>query len=112
METPGFVYKDQSGKLTGVCVDIMNDFLQYVRQNHGINLNARFLGNGSSFSAMYNGVRNGKNGVFGLGNITVTEARKSEILFSPIIYHQLCDFGNTQQWCQLWGSMDEVSSKI
>ncbi|SMG27070.1 ABC-type amino acid transport substrate-binding protein [Marivirga sericea] len=83
VETPGFVYKDQSGKLTGVCVDIMNDFLQYVRQNHGINLNARFLGNGSSFSAMYNGVKNGQNGVFGLGNITVTEARKSEILFSP-----------------------------
>ncbi|HET8859349.1 substrate-binding periplasmic protein [Marivirga sp.] len=83
VETPGFVYKDQSGKLTGVCVDIMNDFLQYVRTNHGINLNARFLGNGSSFSAMYNGVKNGKNGVFGLGNITVTEARKNEILFSP-----------------------------
>ncbi|WP_375578701.1 transporter substrate-binding domain-containing protein [Marivirga tractuosa] len=83
VETPGFVYKDQSGKLTGVCVDIMNDFLQYVRQNHGINLNARFLGNGNSFSAMYNGVKNGKNGVFGLGNITVTEARKNEILFSP-----------------------------
>ena len=83
VETPGFVYKDQSGKLTGVCVDIMNDFLQYVRENHGVNLNARFLGNGSSFSAMFNGVKNGKNGVFGLGNITVTEARKSEILFSP-----------------------------
>jgi putative glutamine transport system substrate-binding protein len=83
VETPGFVYKDQSGKLTGVCVDIMNDFLQYVKQNHGINLNARFVGNGSSFSAMYNGVKNGKNGVFGLGNITVTEARKKEILFSP-----------------------------
>ena len=69
VETPGFVYKDESGKLTGVCVDIMNDFLQYVRQNHGINLNARFLGNGSSFSAMYNGVKNGKNGVFGLGRL-------------------------------------------
>jgi putative glutamine transport system substrate-binding protein len=83
VETPGFVYKDQSGKLTGVCVDIMNDFVQYVRQNHGINLKARFLGNGSSFSAMYNGVKNGENGVFGLGNITMTEARKSEIVFSP-----------------------------
>jgi len=83
VETPGFVYKDQSGQLTGVCVDIMDDFLQYVRENHGIALNARFLGNGSSFSAMYNGVKNGENGVFGLGNITVTEARKSEILFSP-----------------------------
>lgn len=83
VETPGFVYKDKSGKLTGVCVDIMNDFLKFVKEEHGVSLNARFLGNGSSFSAMYNGVQNGKNGVFGLGNITVTEARQNEIKFSP-----------------------------
>ena len=83
VETPGFVYKNQSGKLTGVCVDIMDDFLLYVKETYGIQLNARFVGNGSSFRAMYDGVKNGSNGVFGLGNITVTEARKSEIKFSP-----------------------------
>ncbi|MFQ3215489.1 MAG: hypothetical protein ACI9XJ_000091 [Marivirga sp.] len=83
VETPGFVYKDQSGKLTGVCVDIMNDFTVYVRQNYGIQMNARFVGNGSSFRAMFDGVKKGSKGVFGLGNITVTEARKSEIKFSP-----------------------------
>jgi putative glutamine transport system substrate-binding protein len=83
VETPGFVYKNESGKLTGVCVDIMNDFIVYIRQNHGIQMNARFVGNGSSFRAMFDGVKNGSKGVFGLGNITVTEARKSEIKFSP-----------------------------
>jgi len=83
VETPGFVYKDASGKLTGVCVDIMNDFIVYVNENYGIQVNARFVGNGSSFRAMYNGVKNGSKGVFGLGNITMTEARKSEIKFSP-----------------------------
>ncbi|GAB3335944.1 hypothetical protein GCM10027429_18710 [Marivirga atlantica] len=83
VETPGFVYKDASGKLTGICVDIMDDFLTYVKSTYGINVNARFVGNGSSFRAMYNGVKNGSKGVFGLGNITMTEARKSEIKFSP-----------------------------
>lgn len=83
VETPGFVYKDQSGKLTGVCVDIMNDFISYVKQSYGIQMNARFVGNGSSFRAMFDGVKNGSKGVFGLGNITVTDARKSEIKFSP-----------------------------
>ncbi|GAA5029598.1 hypothetical protein GCM10011506_18050 [Marivirga lumbricoides] len=83
VETPGFVYKDERGKLTGVCVDIMNDFMQFVRQNYGIEMNARYVGNGSSFRAMYDGVKNGSQGVFGLGNVTVTEARKREIQFSP-----------------------------
>lgn len=111
VETPGFVYKDQSGKLTGVCVDIMNDFLQYVKQNHGINLNARFLGNGSSFSAMYNGVKNGQNGVFGLGNITVTEARKSEILFSPSFITNFAILV-THSSVPTLESMDEISQKF
>jgi putative glutamine transport system substrate-binding protein len=83
VETPGFVYKDASGKLTGVCVDIMTDFLAYVRQNYGVQINARYVGNGSSFKAMYDGVKNGSKGVFGLGNVTVTDARKKEIYFSP-----------------------------
>ncbi|MBK6264835.1 transporter substrate-binding domain-containing protein [Marivirga sp. S37H4] len=83
VETPGFAYKDASGKLTGVCVDIMNDFMAYVAKNHGIQMNARYVGNGSSFSAMFDGVKNGSKGVFGLGNVTVTEARKSQIKFSP-----------------------------
>jgi ABC-type amino acid transport substrate-binding protein len=83
VETPGFVYKDNSGKLTGVCIDIMDEFLSYVQQEHGIKVSARFVGNGNSFKAMYDGVKNASNGVFGLGNITITEARKSEIKFSP-----------------------------
>ncbi len=83
VETPGFVYKDASGKLTGVCVDIMTDFVTYVKQNYGIQINARYVGNGSSFKAMYDGVKNGSKGVFGLGNVTVTTARKGEIKFSP-----------------------------
>lgn len=81
VETPGFVYRDDAGKLTGICVDIMEDFVEYV-QKKGIQLNVKYVGDGSSFSGMYNNVKNSKGGVFGLGNVTITEQRKSEIQFS------------------------------
>lgn len=82
VETPGFVYK-QNGQLTGICVDIMNDFIAYVNKTKGVKLTSKFVGDGSSFRGMYNNVKNSKGGVFGLGNITITQARKNEIKFSP-----------------------------
>ena len=83
VETPSFVYKDAQGRLTGVCVDIMDDFLAWVESTKGVKVQARYLGNGSSFSQMFYSVKQGRNGVFGLGNVTITEARKKEISFSP-----------------------------
>lgn len=82
VETPGFVYK-QNGQLTGICVDIMKDFIAYVNKTKGVNVTYKFVGDGSSFSGMYNKVKASSGGVFGLGNITITEARKNEIQFSP-----------------------------
>lgn len=83
VETPAFVYKDASGKLTGICVDIMNDFINWVNTNKGVKLNSKFVGDGSSFQGMYTKVKAGTGGVFGLGNITITEERKREVKFSP-----------------------------
>lgn len=83
VETPGFVYKDDAGKLTGICVDIMQDFAKYVKEKKGVTLNMNYVGDGSSFSTMYTSVQNSKDGVFGLGNITIREARRKEVKFSP-----------------------------
>ncbi|MEL7002121.1 MAG: transporter substrate-binding domain-containing protein [Bacteroidota bacterium] len=83
VETPGFVYKDNGGNLTGICVDIMQDFANYVKEKKGVNLNMNYVGDGSSFSTMYNSVKDSKGGVFGLGNITIRESRKKEVKFSP-----------------------------
>lgn len=82
VETPGFVYK-KNGQLTGICVDIMKEFVAYVNKTKGVNLSTKYVGDGSSFSGMYNKVKASNGGVFGLGNITITDARKSEIKFSP-----------------------------
>ncbi|HYC86096.1 MAG TPA: transporter substrate-binding domain-containing protein [Chryseosolibacter sp.] len=82
VETPSFVYKDKSGNLTGICVDIMNDFVKWVNENKGVKLTSRFLGDGSSFRGMFEGTKSASGGVIGLGNITITEERKREVKFS------------------------------
>ncbi len=83
VETPAFVYKDASGNLTGICVDMMNDFVAWVNKTKGVKLQSRFVGDGSSFQGMYSRVKSSSGGVFGLGNITITDERKREVKFSP-----------------------------
>jgi len=82
VETPSFVYKDKSGKLTGICVDIMADFVQWVNTEKKMKLQSKFVGDGTSFRGMYDKVKSSTGGVFGLGNITITEERKKEVKFS------------------------------
>jgi ABC-type amino acid transport substrate-binding protein len=83
VETPSFVYKDDAGKLTGICVDIMNDFVKFVNDSKGVKLTSAFVGDGTAFKGMYDKVKSSSGGVFGLGNITITEERKKEVKFSP-----------------------------
>lgn len=108
VETPGFVYKDNSGNLTGICVDIMKDFVNYVNAKKGIKLSAKFVGDGSSFRGMYNNVKGSNGGVFGLGNITITEARKSEVRFSPAFITNFAILV-TQNSVPTLNSMEDIS---
>jgi len=111
VETPGFVYKDASGNLTGICIDIMNDFVKYVNEAKSVKLNTQYIGDGGSFSKMFASVKSGKNGVFGLGNITITEARKKEIKFSPTFIQNVAIL-ITHKDVPTLGSMSEVSTKF
>jgi ABC-type amino acid transport substrate-binding protein len=83
VETPGFVYKDATDKTTGICIDIMNDFVSYVKSEKKVTLDVKMVGDGTNFKGMYEKVKNSSQGVFGLGNITITEERKKEVKFSP-----------------------------
>lgn len=83
VETPGFVYTGNDGKLTGICVDIMNDFIAYAKEKKGVNITMKFVGDGTNFGKMYATAKSGNGGVFGLGNVTITEARMKEIKYSP-----------------------------
>jgi putative glutamine transport system substrate-binding protein len=82
VETFGFAYKD-NGKLTGVCIDIMDDFVKFVNEKKGVKLTSKLVGEGESFKGMYDKVKASSGGVFGLGNVTITDERKREVKFSP-----------------------------
>lgn len=83
VQTPSFVYIDNTGQLTGICVDIMNDFKAWVKENKKVTIESRFVGDGSSFRGMYDKVKISKGGVVGMGNVTITDERKKEVKFSP-----------------------------
>lgn len=83
-EAPGFASKNASGEMTGICVDIMKKFQEYVQEKHGIKVTMSFNAkNPNDFTKFLDEVKNSKGGVFGLSNTTITTARKSIYNFSP-----------------------------
>jgi ABC-type amino acid transport substrate-binding protein len=108
VETFGFVYKD-NGKLTGVCVDIMNDFIKYVGEKKKVKLTSEFVGDSESFKGMYDKVRGSSGGVFGLGNVTITEERKREVKFSAPFITNLA-FLITQNDVATLAKMEDLST--
>lgn len=73
-----------SGEKKGLCFDIMNEFVKYVKEKHGVtlNLNYRALKDPKDFDLFLNTMKVSKGGVFGLGDITITAARKKVYNFS------------------------------
>jgi putative glutamine transport system substrate-binding protein len=63
----------------------MNDFVNWVNASKAVNLTSKFVGDGTSFRGMYDKTKASSGGVFGLGNVTITDERKREVKFSPPI---------------------------
>jgi ABC-type amino acid transport substrate-binding protein len=78
----GFAYLDAQRNMAGVTVELMRDFARYVRAAHGIQVELSWS-EVQHWPAFYGYVRGSQGGVFGLGNVTITEARRGEIDFSP-----------------------------
>jgi ABC-type amino acid transport substrate-binding protein len=109
VETPRFVYRDGSGNLTGISVDVMHDFVEWVNKNRRVELKSEFVGDGANFQSMFEKVRSSSGGVFGLGNITITAERKKEVKFSPPFitnFAILVSNGNLNQL----NAMEEISA--
>src|SRR5690349_20251385 len=83
-ETPSFASKQPNGSIQGLAVEVMKKFAEFVQQTEGIKVTYEFKGKDpADFKGFLGEVKAGKGGVFGLGNITITEARKKEYNFSP-----------------------------
>jgi len=83
-KTPGFIYETGTNQYAGICVDIMKKFEQFVKSKYGITVKANYkLVSGDTFAGMLSAVKSANGGVFGLGNITITDSRKKMYNFSP-----------------------------
>jgi len=85
VETPSFASANQQGNVEGLCVDLMKAFTVYVKEKEGITLTTSWktIGDTNDFKLFMANVKASTGGVFGLGNITITEQRKKEYNFSP-----------------------------
>jgi len=85
-EEPIFAYTNSKGELTGIAIDVMNVFLNYVEKSEKISIEPEYI-KMTVFPAFYNAVKNSSNAVLGAGSITITEDRKQEIDFSPSFFN-------------------------
>lgn len=78
----GFAYADSEGNLAGVVIDILAEFREFVYEEYSVNVEVQYVED-ESWSRFYERVVNADDGVIGMGNVTITEARRSELMFSP-----------------------------
>lgn len=66
----------------GICVDLIESFAKYVSTKKGVQIKIEYRGY-EGFSKFYEATKNSANGTFGIGSVTITDARKKEVRFSP-----------------------------
>jgi ABC-type amino acid transport substrate-binding protein len=85
VDAPGFSFKDPAGVHSGICVDVIKDFLDFTEKKYNVKITAKYQGQTKDFKTFYNNVKLSSGGVFGLGNITISASRKEEVKFTPAL---------------------------
>ncbi len=82
-ENNPFGYKDGSGQLVGMEVDIMEGFQRYVRDRYKIDLSIQWT-QVNSFENVLTHIKNALSpGIFGVGGFSISKERKTFMKFSP-----------------------------
>jgi ABC-type amino acid transport substrate-binding protein len=80
-ESYGIIWKDNKGAIRGVCADILNDFKDFVKQKHQVDLTLNFAEE-KVFEKFLEKVATSP-GVLGVSSVTMTEHRRKTFQFSP-----------------------------
>jgi two-component sensor histidine kinase len=79
---PPFAYRDSTGKLVGIEIELFESFGRFVRHHYGYDLRVEYV-NGGSFEKTYEQICASPNpGVFGMANFSVTPERQRQVRFS------------------------------
>jgi putative glutamine transport system substrate-binding protein len=102
-----FAYENENGQLTGVEIDIFQQFCNFVKNAKGVTVNVDYVKE-TSFSKFYDTVKNSSDGVFGLGSTTILDRRRSEVQFSPPFINNIAILVTHESAPNL-ESLDEIS---
>jgi putative glutamine transport system substrate-binding protein len=80
-EQPGLIYLE-NGKMKGMCVDIINDFAEFVEKTYGKKVEIKYAGEETVFTDFLKIVQR-TNDILGVTNVTITEERKKIFKFTP-----------------------------
>lgn len=82
-EQPGLIYKDEAtGKMKGVCADILDDFAKFVQDKYGKKLTINYAGQEQVFPTFLSITQTTPN-IMGVTNVTITDERKKILKFTP-----------------------------
>jgi ABC-type amino acid transport substrate-binding protein len=101
----GFAWQED-GSLTGVTVEIMHAFRRWVRDNRGVDLRLDFVAE-EDWRTFYDRVQHASGGVFGIGNVTITDERRAELAFSPPYMNNVAVL-ITDESVPVLGSLEDV----
>lgn len=83
LEFSKYAYRNpETNEVEGICPEIMNHFAEYLMETRKIDITLSYVGDGKDFSKAFQSVKNGQGGVFGIGNISITEERKKDVTFT------------------------------
>lgn len=117
-EQPGLIFKEAAtGKMKGVCVDILDDFAQYILAKYDKKVEIKYAGQEQVFSTFLSITQSTPN-ILGVTNVTITEQRKKILKFtpsfmnSPLVMLTSNDAPNITSVDEIGTTMKDYSAKV
>jgi putative glutamine transport system substrate-binding protein len=85
-DQPGLVGKGPDGKMKGMCVDIVSDFVAYIKTKYGKTVKPEYLYEEHDFPKFLSTFQQSHN-MLGVTNTSITEERTKIMKFSPPFMH-------------------------
>ncbi len=104
----GFAYRDEQGTLTGVTVELIRDLSAFLNEKHDVAVKVEFKKE-EDWGVFYRRIVDGGDGLIGFGNVTITEERKSELVFSPPYLNNIASLVTHQDVPEL-NNFEEIAS--
>jgi ABC-type amino acid transport substrate-binding protein len=116
-EQPGLIFKDASGKMKGVCADILDDFAKFVLTKYEKKVEIKYAGQEQVFPIFLSTMQSTPN-ILGVTNVTITEERKKILKFTPsfmnnpVVMLTHSDAPNINRVDEIGTAMKDYSAKV